>query len=58
MTATPNEGYLFLNWSHPGVTLFSLLVVFLGVAVSVAAAAASHLVMKAVLLQEQEDLTI
>lgn len=50
--------YLFLGWSHPGVTLFSLLVVFLGVAISVAAAAASHLVMKAALLQEQEELTI
>ena len=50
--------YLFLGWSHPGVTLLSLVVVFVGVAISVAAAALSHLVMKAALLQEQEDLTI
>ena len=50
--------YLLLNWSHPGVTLLSMVVVFVGVAISVAAAALSHLVMKAHLLQEQEDLTI
>lgn len=50
--------YLLLGWSHPGVTLMSLIVIFVGVAISVAAAALSHLVMKAVLLQEQEDLTI
>ncbi|MBR3475517.1 MAG: DUF2975 domain-containing protein [Oscillospiraceae bacterium] len=50
--------YLFLDWSHPGVTLMSLIVVFVGVAISVAAAALSHLVMKAALLQEQQELTI
>ncbi len=50
--------YLFLGWSHPGVTLLSLIVVFVGVAISVAAAALSHLVMKAALLQEQSDLTV
>lgn len=50
--------YLFLNWSHPGITLLSLVVVFVGVAISVAAAALSHLVMKAALLQEQSELTI
>ena len=49
---------LFANMSHPGVVLGSLLVVFAGVAVSVAAAALSHLVLKAALLQEQSDLTI
>ena len=47
---------LFLNMSHPGVVLMSLLVVFAGVAV--AAAALSHLVRKAALLQEENDLTI
>ena len=36
----------------------SLIVVFVGVAISVAAAALSHLVMKAALLQEQQELTI
>ena len=49
---------LFLNMSHPGVVLLSLLVVFAGAAVAVAAAALSHLVRKAALLQEENDLTI
>ncbi len=49
---------LFLNMSHPGVTLLSLLVVFAGAAVAVASAALSHLVRKAALLQEEHDLTI
>ena len=44
--------------SHPGVALFSLIVVFAGVAVAVAAAALSYLVKKAAVLQEQSDLTI
>lgn len=49
---------LSLNMSHPGVTLLSLLVVFVGVAVSIAAAVLSHLIVKAADLQEQSDLTI
>ena len=49
---------LFANMSHPGVVLGAFLVVFAGVAVSVAAAALSHLVLKAAQLQEQSDLTI
>ena len=53
-----NVVLLFANMSHPGVVLGSLLVVFAGVAVTVAAAALSHLVLKAALLQEQSDLTI
>ena len=44
--------------SHPGVTLLSLLVVFVGIAAAVAAAALSRLVKKAAALQEQSDLTI
>ncbi len=47
--------YLLLGWSHPGITLLCLVVVFVGVAISVAAAALSHLVMKAVVLQEQNE---
>ena len=53
-----NVVLLFANMSHPGVVLASLLVVFAGVAVTVAAAALSHLVLKAAMLQEQSDLTI
>ena len=47
-----------LNMSHPGVALVSLLVVFAGIAIAVAAAALSHLVLKAAILQEENDLTI
>lgn len=53
-----NVALLLLNMSHPGVVLLSLLAVFAGVAVSVAAACLSHLVRKAADLQEQSDLTI
>lgn len=53
-----NIVYLFLNMNHPGIVLFSLIVVFAGVAVSIAAAALSHLVIKAADLQEQSDWTI
>lgn len=49
---------LLLDMSHPSVVLASLLVVFAGVAVAVAAAALSHLVQKAAVLQEQSDWTI
>ena len=47
--------YLLLGWSHPGVMLLSLVAVFVGVAISVAAAALSHLVMKAALQQEERE---
>lgn len=49
---------LCLNMSHPGVAIVLLLVVFAAIAVAMAAAVLSHLVMKAALLQEQSDLTI
>ena len=49
---------LFTNMSHPGIALFSLLIVFAGVAVAVASAVLSHLVQKAAVLQEQSDFTI
>lgn len=48
----------FLNMNHPGILLISLMVIFLGISVSIAAAALSHLVLKAAVLQEQSDLTI
>ena len=53
-----NVVLLFLNMNHPGILLYSLIVVFAGVAISVAAAALSHLVLKAALLQEESDLTV
>ena len=53
-----NMVLLFTNMSHPGIALFSLLVVFAGVAVAVASAVLSHLVQKAAVLQEQSDLMI
>lgn len=53
-----NLVYLFLDMSHPGVVLLSLLVAFVGVAVTVAAAVLSHLVEKAADIQEENQLTV
>ena len=53
-----NTVFFFLNMNHPGVILYSLIVVFAGVAVSVVSAALSHLVLKAALLQEESDLMV
>lgn len=53
-----NVVFLFLNMNHPGILLFSLVVVFIGIAIAVAAAALSRLVTKAAELQEQSDWTI
>ena len=50
--------FFFLGMNHPSVVIALLFVVFLGVAVSVAFAALSHLVKKAADLQQQSDLTI
>ncbi len=50
--------YLLLDMNHPSILLLSLFIEFVGIAVSVVAAALSHLVMKASALQEQSDLTI
>lgn len=49
---------LLFDMSHPGIVIASLLVDFIGVAIAIAAAALSHLVKKAAVLQEQSDLTI
>ena len=53
-----NIVFLFLNMSHPGVLLASLLICFAGVAIALVAACLSHLVKKASDLQEQSDLTV
>ena len=53
-----NVVMLLCNSSHPGILLLSLVVVFAGIAVSVAAAVLSHLVYKAASLQEENELTI
>ncbi len=53
-----NALFLACGMSHPALFLRSLLPVFLAGAVSVVAAALSHLVRKAAVLQEQDDLTI
>ena len=49
---------LLLNMNHPAIFLATLLVEFAGVAVSVAAAALSHLVQKAADIQKENELTI
>ena len=53
-----NVVLFFLGMNHPGIFLYSLIVVFAGVAIAVAAAALSHLVLKAASLQEESDLTV
>lgn len=49
---------LLFGMNHPSIVLFSIIIVFCGVAISVASAVLSHLVNKAAELQEQSDLTI
>lgn len=53
-----NLAFLLLGMSHPGIFLLAHFFVLLGIAVSVAAAALSHLVYKAALMKEEEDLTV
>ncbi len=53
-----NIALLFANCSHPSVFLASLVVCFIGTAVSVIFATLSHLFFKASILQSQNDLTI
>ncbi|MBQ6430486.1 MAG: DUF2975 domain-containing protein [Oscillospiraceae bacterium] len=53
-----NVVLLLCNMNHPGVALLSLIVVFAGIAIAIAAAALSYLVKKAAALQEQSDWTI
>lgn len=53
-----NVALWLLNMNHPGIVLMSLLVVFVGAAIAVAAACLSYLIAQAAALQEQSDLTI
>lgn len=53
-----NVVFLFLDMNHPSIVIASLLIVFVGVAVAVAAVVLSHLIEKAAVLKEQTDLTI
>lgn len=48
----------FVGLNHPGVVIFSIFGVFIGIAIAVAAAVLSHLVAKAAELQSENDLTI
>ena len=49
---------LLLGMNHPTALLLSLIICFVGIAITVAAVCLSHLVRKAAELQEQSDLTI
>ncbi len=49
---------MLLGMNHPGIFLLSLFVVFAGIAVTVVAAALSHLVKKAADMKEENELTI
>ncbi len=53
-----NIVFLFLNMNHPSIVLFSFLIIFIGIAISIASAVLSHLVMKAAVLQDESNLTI
>lgn len=50
-----NLAMLIFKMSHPGVFTVALFIVFAGIAVTVAAAALSHLVLKAALLREENE---
>lgn len=55
---TVNTVFLFINMNHPGVFIFMLFVAFVGVAITVGAAALSHLTAKAADIQTENELTI
>ena len=50
--------FFFLGMSHPSVFIGFLFVIFAGIAVAVVSAALAHLVEKASIMQDENDLTI
>ncbi len=53
-----NVVLFLLSMNHPGIFIIMLLVVFIGIAITVLAAALSHLLYKAWKLKEENELTI
>lgn len=53
-----NVVFLLLDMNHPSVVLLSFFVVIVGMAVAVTSAVLSHMVYKAALLQQENDMTI
>ena len=53
-----NVLFLLLNMNHPGIFLISLAIDVFGVGIGGAAAALSHLVYKAAVIQAENDLTV
>lgn len=53
-----NIVYWLMGFNHPSMVLASLVIVFIGIAMTVGAAVLSHLIMKAAKLKEENDLTI
>ena len=53
-----NVALWFMGMNHPGVLLLSLLICFIGVAVTIASACLSHLTWKAAEIQEENELTV
>ena len=53
-----NIVFLLLDLSHPSIFLFSCFIVFIGIAIAVASACLSHLVRKAAVMREENELTI
>lgn len=50
--------FLLLDMNHPSVLIMSFIIIFVGIAVAIAAAVLSHLIKKAAVLQDQSDWTI